>query len=346
MAVLAIAVLVHRVGTGPAVVVLAGFQLMTLGVAVAAAVEVDRRRRRASDRQDRAIASAVEDLHEALTKQAATLTRALGVTASAEAERAIAELRGSIDERAASSYQDVARAVKDEVQGLRESLHRVEVRLRRAGNVDFEQLEALVALYAEMRPERSIPRTRGWAASPDLLRTCWDLVVHERPELVVECGSGASTVVLASACRRNGRGHVVALDHEERFAQRTRDLLTAHGLEGWADVRTAPLQPLDDGVSWYRLAEVPRGPVDLVLVDGPPAGRDPEARAPTLEVLAPRLSPHATIVVDDYVRDAERATVAGWLERFPDLELEVIKAEKGAAILRRRADGEGLNSPA
>ena len=40
---------------------------------------------------------------------------------------------------------------------------------KQADNV-ISQIEALLALYAEIRPAHGLPPTRGWAASPDFLR--------------------------------------------------------------------------------------------------------------------------------------------------------------------------------
>jgi len=60
----------------------------------------------------------------------------------------------------------------------------------------FRQLEALQNLNAVLPANDVLPATRGWAASPDLLAVLVDLVVAERPSLVVECGSGASTLWL------------------------------------------------------------------------------------------------------------------------------------------------------
>ena len=62
----------------------------------------------------------------------------------------------------------------------------------------FRQLEALQNLNAVLPANDVLPATRGWAASPDLLAVLVDLVVAERPSLVVECGSGASTLLATS----------------------------------------------------------------------------------------------------------------------------------------------------
>src|SRR3984885_12281967 len=66
----------------------------------------------------------------------------------------------------------------------------------------FRQLEALQNLSAVLPASDVLPSSRGWAASPDLLLVLVDLIIAERPSLVVECGSGASTLWLALAMRR------------------------------------------------------------------------------------------------------------------------------------------------
>ena len=72
----------------------------------------------------------------------------------------------------------------------------------------YRQLEALRALDAELSLERALPPTRGWSASPDFLLLIAQHARDARPRIVVECGSGTSTVVLARCMQLNGAGHV------------------------------------------------------------------------------------------------------------------------------------------
>jgi len=140
----------------------------------------------------------------------------------------------------------------------------------------FRQLEALQNLSAMLPASDVLPATRGWAASPDLLVVLVDLVITERPSLVVECGSGASTLWLALAMRRFGiDGRIIALDHDPVFGGRTRDLLARHDVRDLAEVRDAPLESFSlDGetYAWYaRRAWEDLAGIDLLFVDGPPA---------------------------------------------------------------------------
>ena len=122
----------------------------------------------------------------------------------------------------------------------------------------FRQLEALQNLSAVLPANDVLPATRGWAASPDLLMVLVDLVITERPSLVVECGSGASTLWLALAMRRFGiDGRIIALffrSTDPVFGGKTRDLLARHDVRDLAEVRDAPLESFSlDGetYSWY-----------------------------------------------------------------------------------------------
>src|SRR5271169_6156880 len=164
---------------------------------------------------------------------------------------------------------------------------RVEKELKQEIKQTFRQLEALQNLSAVLPANDVLPATRGWAASPDLLMVLVDLVITERPSLVVECGSGASTLWLALAMRRFGiDGRIIALDHDPVFGARTRDLLARHNVRDLAEVRDAPLESFSlDGetYSWYarRAWEDLKG-IDLLFVDGPPATTGHQARYPAL----------------------------------------------------------------
>ena len=94
----------------------------------------------------------------------------------------------------------------------------------------FRQLEALHALYAELDLKRALPPIRGWRASPDFLILIARYARDARPRIVVECGSGTSTVVLARCMQINGSGHVYSLEHEAEFVKATEAELKRHGL--------------------------------------------------------------------------------------------------------------------
>jgi hypothetical protein len=89
----------------------------------------------------------------------------------------------------------------------------------------YRQLEALSGLNSLIHPLFPLPALRGWAGSPDFLLELARRAVARKPSTVVECGCGASTLVLARSCQLVANGHVYSLEHEPAFAQATRDQL-------------------------------------------------------------------------------------------------------------------------
>jgi predicted O-methyltransferase YrrM len=225
-----------------------------------------------------------------------------------------------------------------------ETVRRVEADTQKELKQTFRQLEALQNLNAVLPTSDVLPATRGWAASPDLLLTLVDLVSTERPSLIVECGSGASTLWLALALRRFGiDGRIIALDHDPVFAGKTRDFLARHDVLDLAEVRDAPLESFSlDGetYSWYaRTAWEDLAGIDLLFVDGPPAATGHQARYPALPLLNKSLSPIATIVLDDLIVPDMREVLPRWLDADPGFSSEILPLEKQAAVLRRTLAG-------
>lgn len=219
---------------------------------------------------------------------------------------------------------------------LRRKLNRLTALLRE----QHAQLAAVVWETANVRGlargEGTLPRAGGWAASPDALAELARRIARGRPALVLELGSGTSTGVIALALKLNGAGRLVSLEHDAGFAGETQRDLERLGLEGWVDLRVAPLVASRGGTPWYDpalLAGV--RDVDLAFVDGPPADLVKESRSPTLEHLWERLRPGGTVLFDDAARPAERELIRSWIERRTDARVEWLDLEKGAAAVTR-----------
>jgi Methyltransferase domain len=218
------------------------------------------------------------------------------------------------------------------------TLRRIESRLGTELKQTFRQVEAIQNLSAMLPASDVLPATRGWAASPDLLLVLVDQVIAQRPSLVVECGSGASTLWLALALRRFGiNGRIVALEHDPVFAAKTRGYLARHGVSDLAEVRDAPLEDLslaDGTYSWYAQRtwkDLTR--IGLLFVDGPPAATGIRARYPALPLLREALNPAASVVLDDLVVPDMRETLRLWLDAYPEFDATILPLEKQAALL-------------
>lgn len=187
------------------------------------------------------------------------------------------------------------------------------------------EVEAVVQLFQDFAPRAPMPSSGDFALNPTDLLDLLHIIRTRQPRLVLELGSGTSSVWIAYALERTG-GRLVSLDHDREYAERTRALLSAHGLGAVAEVREAPLTPLtveDKTFQWYdvtTLADLDG--VDLVLIDGPPASTGRDARYPALHVVEPLLSATATVVCDDANRRDEQAAVLRWTQDIPGLSRE------------------------
>lgn len=202
---------------------------------------------------------------------------------------------------------------------------------------DYMQLIRLVPMTLPM------PRPGRWAASEDLLLWLAGYVLEHRPSVVVDLGSGQSSVWMAGAMRAAGyAGRVMGIDHDETYAQATRDLARRQGLDDWLTVIHAPLRDqviAGRDARWYdldALGSLDR--IDLLCIDGPPGQGASQARWPALPALHDRLAPGATVVLDDMIRRDEQAILDDWLAMYPDFSVERLSFEKGAAILRQSSD--------
>ncbi|BCJ54697.1 hypothetical protein Asp14428_61720 [Actinoplanes sp. NBRC 14428] len=243
---------------------------------------------------------------------------------------------------AGDRHQELHRTI---TKGLRQYGHGTDLLLR----AQSREIEAMFQLFAEFTPRAPMPSSGDFALNPTELLDLLHLVRLRSPRLVVELGSGTSTVWLAYALEKTG-GRLVSLDHDEEYASRTRDMLDAHGLTAVAEVRTAPLSDLSvDGKTyrWYdveKLSDV-RG-IDLLLIDGPPAATGPDARFPAMHALESRLAPIATVVLDDANRPDEQDAVRRWLENVAGLSAEPRLLGRHAVLSYSRSGSRASAVPA
>ena len=193
----------------------------------------------------------------------------------------------------------------------------------------FRQSEAMQQLLSLLKFSAPVPPTRSWAASPDLLLTLTQLVRTHNPKLVVELGSGVSTLVVAKA----GAKKVISIDNSAEFAGKTREVLKEHKVRG-VDIRVAELKAHISGVDWYDtnvIKDLKR--IDLLIVDGPPGSKNPQARMPARAEFIAKLSPKAIIVIDDVNRDGERKLAEAFAKALPNHILTIYPHEKGTAVI-------------
>jgi predicted O-methyltransferase YrrM len=198
--------------------------------------------------------------------------------------------------------------------------------------IAYRQAEAFTQLTNLLDFKAAIPATRSWAASPDLLLTISEIVKKNRPGLVVELGSGISTLVAA----KSGARKIISIDNSDAWGAKTVAFLKEHKVRG-VDVRIAPLRPYANGSEWYDLDAIKDlKKIDLLIVDGPPGSKNPEARYPALQQFKDKLSPAAIVVIDDVNREGERKLAEDFAKALPNHELTILDHEKGTAIIAPR----------
>jgi predicted O-methyltransferase YrrM len=211
---------------------------------------------------------------------------------------------------------------------------------------NYRQVESLFSVFALLDIRRPIPPMRGSVISPDFANTLISIIMERKPSVIVELGSGVSTLIAAYSIDATTPGHIYSLDHDANYAAMTARHLDHHGLSHVATVRHAPLilQTVEgESCDWYdstTLHDVDS--IDVLVVDGPPQVHQPAAMAryPALPVFYSRLAQDAVIIVDDCNRDAEALMIRRWREQYPDFECEMTLGEKRHVVLRRRGGAQ------
>lgn len=210
-------------------------------------------------------------------------------------------------------------------------------RLKKAHTANLlRQLDALNALHDELKFHARLPPFPNAAGRPDFLLELARHALDARPRVVLECGSGLSTVILARCLQGNGTGHLYSLEHDPECVRHVNYQLIRQGLSEWATVLEAPLEPVTltgETWPWYATEKLPDLQIDMLVIDGPPGRIRRHARYPAGPLVFPRLTPGAVAFLDDAKRRKEQRILKRWAREFPHLRQEFLACEKGVAKL-------------
>ena len=155
-------------------------------------------------------------------------------------------------------------------------------------------------------------------------------VASEGP--ILECGSGATTILLGLLCGQRGK-EVWSLEHSAEWQKRVSEVLQRHRISG---VRVCFSPLVENGeFDWYDapVAEMP-DEFSFVVCDGPP-GMTKGGRYGLLPLLGNRLPVGSTILLDDACRPGEAELIKRW-ESEAGFETRLVeKGARGFAIMRR-----------
>jgi predicted O-methyltransferase YrrM len=234
---------------------------------------------------------------------------------------------GARHRRVVNELTLLRRSVEDELALLRRSVENIRKAQRRLeANVQAEfQLRDMLPASESSKPESAMtPLNPGWQLSSQAMQEVVRHVLLDQPKVIVECGSGASTMWIGRALRRVDEGRLISLENSADWVAIVTGLLQREGLSS-VEVRHAPMEPIQVAQHeqpWYSasaLADVEE--IDLLLVDGPPGRTSKLARYPAVPALRDKLRPGATVMLDDCHRRDERETLRKWLAEVPRLSL-------------------------
>jgi len=202
------------------------------------------------------------------------------------------------------------------------------------------KIQAIGELQSLLPFRAPIPPMNGWAATPELAVTVLKEIIRNKPNTIVELGSGVTTLINGYALEKyHPEGRVLSIDHDADYADVTKNELKLHGLDKFVEIRIAPLSETEINGSiqiWYDLSSINfETKIDLLIVDGPPVKTEQMARYPALPLLKDHLSEKCTIIIHDTKRKQEEAIVNRWLREYPSFNIIKLRTDKGISILTR-----------
>lgn len=189
---------------------------------------------------------------------------------------------------------------------------------------------------------RGLLYTENWSAGADFLQLIVDHCLADKPQVILECSSGLTTLMLARACQLAGCGRVYSLENGEEYASTTQEALDRYNLGQIGRVVHAPLETYcinGREFQWYAPPGLPDKSIDMLVIDGPPGFIQKNSRYPALPLLFDKLSEGCAVYLDDAAREDERETVEFWQAEYPLLEHEYIQTERGCSLLKLKKSG-------
>lgn len=272
---------------------------------------------RLQSEQDRQLTEFRNDIESLTEKQTKEVTRYLGAANRVQTEA-------------------LERAIRRHDKQTADLLSRINQRMNRQFKHSTAELDAMMQVHRRASLDDPLPLMGGWALSPRGMLQAMELAGAPDVSLVVECGSGTSTLFLARTLQLRSTGRLIALEHLPEFAEQTQLALEKHGLDEIAEVRYAPLEEVvidESSYMWYSQSSIADlDSIDLLVVDGPPESTGTWARYPAYPLLRGALSASGAIFVDDVQRSDERTMVDAWVQHGGLVESHALSPDQ--AILR------------
>lgn len=179
----------------------------------------------------------------------------------------------------------------------------------------------------------------GWSADTEYLAAIAKGAITA--PVVLECGSGLSTVLLALLAERHPI-RVSSLEHDSAWRVRVKARLKTLGLDA-PGLASSPLRNYD-GYAWYTPPATDTELFRLVVCDGPP-GDTPGGRYGLLPVMRDRLADDAVVFLDDVAREGERSILDRWQNEFGVSYATAGSRDQFARVRLAGVGDMGINTP-
>jgi predicted O-methyltransferase YrrM len=184
---------------------------------------------------------------------------------------------------------------------------------------------------------KDIPYTPQWSAAADFLELIVEHALCNKPQTIVECGCGLTTVMLARCCALNAAGKIYSLENGADYARHTQGFIQSHELQAYSNILHAPLRAYQlqgKDFQWYNTTALVPDKIDMLVIDGPPGFLQRHSRYPALPLLYSRLHSGSVLFLDDAARNDEKELVAMWQAEYTALKHRYLACERGCSILQ------------
>ena len=198
----------------------------------------------------------------------------------------------------------------------------------------------------------------SWPVSPDFALYLIELVEFNDYDLIIEFGSGISTVIVAKTIAQMAKQRqatppvgFISFDHLDQYYQQTLTKLKHEGLDDAVQLHHAPLHdytaPNGKVYPYYACLDILAEAAQhhtigslrvLVIVDGPPGITGPHARYPAGPIIFNLFKgAQIDLLLDDYIRDDEKEIAKLWQEELKaakqSFNISERKLEKDACLI-------------
>lgn len=163
----------------------------------------------------------------------------------------------------------------------------------------------------------------GSALKPSVIKLILnDILIHNR-ENIVECGSGISTLYIASLFKQYSlnRRKIYSIDHNEEWIETLESYLDKLELSKYVQLIHAPLEHFESEfheMKWYKTSILNKYfeniEIDQLIVDGPPAFKESikYSRYPAGIYFKNKFGKSYSIFLDDLDREGEQEIAEKW----------------------------------